>query len=155
MTKGKAFFVVGHKNWGKSMTLRALTNDNPHYRYWKIKGREFLVRRMSDDDVPKAYEQFANWLQPAETPLVLAALCPRLIDEKWRPLLRSILDTLERKYDLFFFVLKNKGNDPTSTISQNEIDPFGAYGTVKVHRIAGSTPEVRAKALESFIKQYT
>jgi hypothetical protein len=53
MVKGKAFFVVGHKNWGKSETLTALTNGNYHIRNWDIRGESFFVRRMSDDDRPK------------------------------------------------------------------------------------------------------
>ncbi len=79
MAKGKAFFVVGHKNWGKSDTLEALTGGNYHFRYWPVNGHKFFIRRMSDDDRPEQYREFARHLDPDHMPYVLAALCPRLL----------------------------------------------------------------------------
>jgi hypothetical protein len=46
----KIVFVVGHERWGKSKTLRSLTNGNIHRRRIIISGTEFYVRRMSNDD---------------------------------------------------------------------------------------------------------
>jgi hypothetical protein len=155
MKKGKAFFVVGHKSWGKSDTLEALTDDNYHFRYWTIKSQKFFVRRTSDDDNPASYRDFVNNLAPASTPYVLAALCPRLTEKKWRSLLLDVLDTMKRKYELYFFVLRNKGNNPEIAIPNDEIAPLERFGAVKIYRIAGATPEVRAQALEKFVKLHT
>lgn len=45
MSKGRAFFVVGHKNWGKSTTLKALTDDSRYPRRWTIDSVMLLVWR--------------------------------------------------------------------------------------------------------------
>ncbi len=154
MAKGKAFFVVGHKSWGKSDTLEALTDGNHHFRYWTINEHKFFIRRMSDDDYLKGYEKFASDLDPDDTPHVLAALCPRLVDKDRHAELNKILNTLKRSYALFFFVLRNKGDNPEKIIPDDEIQPLDRFGTVKVYRNAGATAQVRAKALEGFIKKY-
>jgi len=154
MQKGRAFFVVGRKNWGKSDTLEALTDGSPHFRWWKIKGNDFFIRRMSDDDDPRAYEKFANDLDPESKPRVLAALCPGFVDRKQRSTLIEVFRNLKRSYELFFFVLRNKGNNPAHIITDEEIEPFDRFGLVKVYRLEGATPEQRARALETFIKQH-
>ncbi len=76
------------------------------------------------------------------------------MDKEWHSKLSDILTTLKRSYELFFFVLRNKGDNPAKIIRDDEIHPFDRFGTVKVYRIAGATAQVRAKALEKFIKEY-
>jgi hypothetical protein len=103
MSKGKAFLVVGHKNWGKSSTLRALTGDSRYPRTWVIKSIAFFIRRMSNDDDPKSLIELAGKLDPETTPHVIATLCPTFNDKNARPALLETLNILRRKYDLFFF----------------------------------------------------
>jgi hypothetical protein len=156
MAKGKAFFLVGHEDWGKSETLKALTNGNRHRRYWPINGNRFFIRRMSDDDKPKEYKHFLETrLIRDQRPYVLAALCPTLDKRLDNKLLRDLLSAVKRSYEVFFFVLRNKGDNPVKIIRDDEIAAFDALGTTKVYRIAGATPKDRAKALEKFIKKYT
>jgi hypothetical protein len=113
---------------------------------WQLNSGGYCVAVM------QPYRSFVNNLAPTSTPCVLAALCPRLIDKKWHSLLLEVLDTMKRKYDLHFFVLRNKGNNPQMTIPDNEITPLERFGTVKVYRLAGATPEVRAQELDKFVK---
>jgi len=58
--KKKAFAVVGHSNWGKSYTLRALTDNTPQYRWWEIKGELFNIKRMSNDDDTEGLLEFVE-----------------------------------------------------------------------------------------------
>jgi hypothetical protein len=105
--------------------------------------------------MPDAYERLMNGLQPEDSPRVIAAICPKMVDEKRREQLIRVLTMLKRKYELYFFILGNKGDDPTETISEEEIHPFDKYAkAVKVYRLAGATPEQRSRALERFIGQH-
>ena len=58
MNKGKAFLVIGYANWGKSRTLKELTNGNVHVRNMLIGGKRFLIRRMSNDDYSENYKEY-------------------------------------------------------------------------------------------------
>src|SRR6266705_5335319 len=93
-----AFAVVGHRNWGKSTTLRALTGK-PGWA--KLDGKDFFVRLMSNDDVPDGYEDFVAGLDPKKKPYVLVAYCP----EKGRP---RFLVALARKYSVHVFALEHR-----------------------------------------------
>ena|SRR3989442_13609969 len=153
MSKGKAFLVVGHKNWGKSTTLKALTGGR-RYRTWEIGSTPFFIRRMSNDDIPKDFQELVNSLDPDATPRLIATLCPTFNDKKALPVLLPILDTLKRKYELFFFVLRHNCKNPKSTIPDDEIDKLERYGTVKVFHPQGAEPQVIAQTFQTFIKQY-
>jgi hypothetical protein len=154
MAKGEAFLVVGHKNWGKSATLKALTDDCRYYRSWSVGDVEFFVRRMSNDDKPKDFLDLVTGLDPAITPNVIATLCPTFNDKKLLPLLLQILGTLKRKYELFFFVLQHQGMRPANTIPDDEIDKLQRYGTVKVFHPQGAAPKKIARAFEAYVKQF-
>jgi hypothetical protein len=150
MTKGKAFLVVGHKHWGKSTTLRALTGGNRFLRTWKIGSTLFFVRRMSNDDIPDSLIELVNSLDPKTTPRVIATLCPTFNDKKAVPALLEILGTLKRKYELFFFVLRHKCDNPSVTIPDDEIDKLERYGTVEQFHPEGA----RAQKIAQFFKRF-
>ncbi len=154
MAKGKAFLVVGHKNWGKSTTLKALTGGSRFKRIWMIGKTPFLIRRMSNDDIPKSLKDFVHRLDPAVSPRVIATLCPTFNDKRSLPLLLDILGTLKRKYELFFFVLRHKCKNPKSTILDDEIDKLERYGAVKIFSPEGAKPRVIARGFENFVRKY-
>lgn len=154
MPKGKAFLVVGHKNWGKSTTLKALTGSSRFERTWIIGKAEFFIRRMSNDDIPKSLKDFVNGLDPDVRPLLIATLCPTFNVKRSLPLLLDILGTLKRKYKLFFFVLQHKCKNPKRTIPDDEIDRLERYGTVRVFSPEGAKPRVIARAFENFVRRY-
>jgi hypothetical protein len=153
MSKGKAFLVVGHEDYGKSETLRALTGGR-RYHSWKIESIVFFIRRMSNDDYPDKFLKKVSKLDPDETPHVIAALCPTFRNKKKLPVIRAILRALKRHYKLFFFVLRHKGMNPKETIPKDEIDHLKPYGIVKVFKPEGAKPKVIAKALQRFITNY-
>jgi len=154
MPKGKAFLVVGHKHWGKSTTLKALTAGNRFLRTWKIGSTLFFVRRMSNDDIPGSLRELVNSLDPEITPRVIATLCPTFNNKKAVPMLLEILETLKRKYELFFFVLRHKCSNPTVTITDDEIDKLERYGTVQQFRPAGAKAQTIARFFLRFVKRY-
>lgn len=84
MTKGKAFFVVGHKNWGKSETLKELTDGNWRFHWFEINEEWFFFQRMSNDDIPDEFHERLDKLDPEDKPLVIIALCPTFDDEEQR-----------------------------------------------------------------------
>jgi hypothetical protein len=79
--KPKIAFVVGHKNWGKSQTLRSPTRGNYRQRLATIGDVEFFVRRMSNDDVPDSFIKKMLSVDPAHWPFIIAALCPDFDDK--------------------------------------------------------------------------
>lgn len=154
MPKGKAFLVVGHKNWGKSTTLKSLTDGSRYPRRWSIDSTEFFIRRMSNDDFPESLRDFINGLDPEVLPRVIATLCPTFNDKHSLPLLLDVLATLKRKYDVFFFVLRHKCSNPRQTIPDDEIEKLERYGKVQVFSPEGAEPSVIARAFKQFVKQH-
>jgi len=154
MNKGEAFIVVGHKHWGKSTTLKALTDGNRFLRTWKIRSTIFFVRRMSNDDIPDSLVALVNRLDPATTPRVIATLCPTFNDKKALPALLKILATFKRKYELFFFVLRHKGEDPSATVPDDEIERLERYGTVKRFHPEGAKPRTIARFFKKFVMRH-
>jgi len=153
VSKGKAFLVVGHKNWGKSTTLKALTGGK-RPRRWEIESIVFFIRRMSNDDYPKDFLKLVIKFDSDDKPYVIAALCPTFTDEKKLPVIRAILDALKRKYKLFFFVLQHKCKNPKRIITEDEIDKLERYGTVKVFHPERARPKVIADAFQTFVMKY-
>jgi hypothetical protein len=154
MNRGKAFLVVGHKHWGKSATLKALTDGNRFLRTWKIGSTLFFVRRMSNDDIPDSLIALVNNLDPDTTPRVIATLCPTFNDKKALPALLKILRTFKRKYELFFFVLRHKGDNPITTMLDDEIDKLGRYGTVRRFHPEGAKPQTIARFFQKFVMRH-
>ena len=149
MAKPKIAFVVGHSDWGKSKTLRALTNGNYWIKRTKINGVEFFVRRMSNDDLPDSFIRKMKSMNPAVWPHIIAALCPNFDDAKVST--RSILSDLRGKgYQLFFWVIQcQHGTD--EVVSPGELALLRQFGKVEVFADR-SEAEVRAKRFASFIK---
>ena len=116
MNRSKAFLVVGHRNWGKSKTLRALTNDE--YGWVTLHGKHFFIRFMSNDDVPSKYSEFIEALDPTKKPLVIVAYCP-----EQSPYV--LIDAISKKYDLFIWVLQhNYGCTREISESETATAPF-------------------------------
>jgi len=104
--QAKIVFVVGYENWGKSETLRALTEGNSHRRRITINEEGFYIRRMSNDDKPDEYVVFMKSLDPSERSYLIAALCPNF--ERTNAHTATILKSLrKKKYDLFFWVIEH------------------------------------------------
>src|SRR6266568_7300108 len=144
MSAPSAFLVVGHRNWGYSTTLRALTKK----RGWvRLNGHDFVIRRMSNDDKPDRYEDFVSGLDPREKPYVLVAYCP----EDGAP---KLLESLGRKYRLHLLILEHSYTD-SRTVSGNEIALLRRYGTVQVFNAPGRSSSERAAALGAFISRHT
>jgi len=155
MPKGIAFVLVGHKNWGKSRTLKALADGSSHLQTLSIKSHDFFVRRMSNDDVPEKlpnrFTDFVKNLEPNSCPYLIVTLCPSFIDSL--PKTKVVLQELVKKYQLFFFVLRYKyGRD--KEISDDEIERLKRFGEVKVFSTKNAEAEVRAKAFRAFIESW-
>jgi hypothetical protein len=154
MTKGKAFAVVGHKHWGKSTTLKALSDGSTYVRRLSITNHDFFIRRMSNDDRPGPFFKLLNDLDPSIWPHVIAAFCPTFSDKKQRAVLISSLQSLRRRYQLFFFVLRTDYHRQKRHITDDEIEMLGRFGTVKVFADTKASPEKRARALKRFIAKF-
>jgi hypothetical protein len=151
MARGKAFAVVGHKHWGKSKTLKALTDGDVYQRKYTIKAKQFLVRRMSNDDRPQSFYDLLKNLSPDRSPYVIMALCPTLTDKRQRALLIRLLQSFRTRYQLFFFVLRTDYYKRTRRITDDEIDLLTRFGTVKVFLDPKANPTRRAEAFKRFV----
>lgn len=151
MARGKAFAVVGHKHWGKSKTLKALTDGDIYQRKCMIKAKKFLVRRMSNDDRPQSFYDLLNDLSPDQWQYVILALCPTLTDKRQRALLIPTLQSFRKRYQLFFFVLRTDYYKHTRHITDDEIDLLNRFGTVKVFLDPKANPTRRARAFKRFV----
>jgi len=142
-------FVVGHESWGKSHTLRFLTHGSWRARYIEIKGTEFYIRRMSNDDRPKSYIEFMESLSPQHTKFLIAALCPNFERENART--ASILESLNvRGYQLFFWVIQQRYAS-NEQIKPSEITQLKSYGVVELFS-ENAQAQQRADALRMFIE---
>jgi hypothetical protein len=147
-------FVVGHENWGKSETLRALIDiSDGHGRKVTIDGSEFLVRRMSNDDKPRSYRNFMNSIS---RPYAIAALCPKFkklqnYDDPMK-VIDAVLQSLrERGYGLFFWVIEHKWREPARVIGREELAELRQYGTVGMFQGRDVEAGERARRLRSFV----
>lgn len=141
---GKIFFVVGHSNWGKSKTLKALTTHH-QVRYFQIGGVDFFIRRMSNDDYLGEWAELVKGLRPSERPYVIVALCPN--DDALK-----LLEQLRSRYELFFWVLRHSYQDDRS-ISRKEEASLRTLGTVEVFEERLSA-ERRAAQFKKFVATY-
>jgi hypothetical protein len=147
MPKKKIAFVVGHANWGKSSTLRALTNEDFRQRRTTIGGFEFFIRRMSNDDQPAGYIEFMKSLDPALRPYLIAALCPQF--DNPAAATNLILTNLRAKgYQLFFWVIEHQYGT-NAVVSAKEIQSLRKFGKVEVF-----SKSVEAAARSRSFKQY-
>jgi hypothetical protein len=148
MEKGKAFAVVGHKHWGKSTTLLLLTDGRQLHRF-TIKGREFRIKRMSNDDVPVSFFLWLKKLKVDDCPGIIIALCPTFLDKRLNAKLVAALASLRTQYDLFFFVLRQRYKPP-DRIKDEEIEGLEKFGKVKVFN-SRAEGKSRAAAFKKFI----
>lgn len=142
----RAFFVVGHEQWGKSRTLGALVGSQA--RSVEIGGTSFFVRRMSNDDYPDRFQAFVEGLDPASRPHAIVALCPKFDDGDFP--VASLLVGLRERYDLFFFVLLHKYG-ARDEITAAEIARLREYGVAHIFDRRDAEAPERAEALRRFI----
>ena len=148
MSKPKVIFIVGHSNWGKSQTLRALTGDSHRVRRMEIEDTEYFIRRMSNDDQPEGFIKRMKAMHPDSWPQILAALCPDFDDPEkdTAVVLKSLRD---KGYKLFFWVLaKQYGTD--RHIDKAEISRLRSFGKVEVFD-GEAEANVRAKKFKAYV----
>ena len=152
MDKSRVFLVVGHSNWGKSRTLRALTNGvltKGLHPWITIDERQFFVRMMSNDDVPSSnptsYPTLIHNLTPEQIPFVIMAYCPE--KDSSSPLITA----LAKKYEIFAWVLEHK-YDCKESIKESEIKALRKFGMVECYTPKHTEAEARATALVQFIR---
>lgn len=141
MTHGQAFFVVGHENWGKSRTLKALTGHH-QVRWHAIDERLFFIRRMSNDDYPRDWAAAVRSLDVSANPFVIFTVCPKAEAKK-------SLRELGRKYDLFFWVIRLRQNGG-GEVTKDQVRMLKSLGTVEVFE-GCAQPRVRATAFLRFV----
>ncbi len=107
MPEPRVIFVVGHSNWGKSETLRALTSESHRIRRVSIAHVEFFIRRMSNDDLPESFIKRMTSIDPRFWPYIIARLCPEFDDPSKGT--ATVLQTLcDKGYKLFFWALEKQ-----------------------------------------------
>lgn len=146
----KIVFVVGHENWGKSKTLRFLTENDFHKKYYGINNILWFIRRMSNDDDTKGYYEFMKNLDVKNKPNIIAAFCPNF-DEERKEKTVDILNILKNKgYDLYFWVIEHqfitKKKMNFSFIKQLEV-----FGKVEVYSRLEEA-DIRSFHLKKFIE---
>lgn len=148
MSNKKIVFVVGHENWGKSKTLKALTNNSRYVRNYELGGLTWFIRRMSNDDRPDGYHTFMDNLT---SPYLIAAFCPNFDDERIEITI-NLLDKLNDKgYKLYFWVLKTQFTSGVS-MSRDYIEKLKNFGKVEVYS-KRSEASIRATELRKYIEQ--
>lgn len=149
MSKGKAFIVVGHSNWGKSRTLRQLTGSKR--RSWiQLKDVWIFIRRMSNDDIAEDLLKFLEKIVPEEKNVIIITLCPNFADPERKT--NEIIRILNDKYTPFFFVLKNRySND--AVVSEEEISTLKTVGFLEV-LLGKVVDSERARSLKKFIEKH-
>ncbi len=152
MSKGKIFFVVGHKHWGKSKTLARLTNDK-RPAWSVVNGERFFIRRMSNDDRPGKFFEFLKSLKANKKTHVIIALCPTFEDKAKRAKISAALGKLKAEYLLFFFVLKHAFRNPRREIKAREFKKLERFGKARMFPLARAEKERRAKAFREFINK--
>jgi hypothetical protein len=148
----RIIFVVGHESWGKSLTLRHLTDNSRHIKNYEIGGTNWFIRRMSNDDRPDGYYEFMQKLDPSIKPNLIAAFCPNF-DEKRFDVTVKILNSLKAKgYNLHFWVLQHQFSTKAKIIS-SYIDELRKYGDIEIY---SKTEEanIRSQELKAFVAKY-
>ena len=142
-----AVLLVGHAHWGKSRTLRALT-DGSLQRSGTFGDRDFFIRRMSNDDHTDDFNNLVGSLSADDTPALILAFCPDFQDadkeSEW------CLQTLAKNYRLSFFVLRHAFGDDR-TITEAEIATMSRYGSVEIFEPKGADAETRAQVFRAHI----
>ncbi len=143
----KAFVLIGHRHWGKSRTLRALTGGRLTRRD-TIAGRTFRIRRTSNDDLPSEFEHFVRSLQPATDPFVIVPMCPNFGGVQADA--ESLLRELTSKYQVFIWVLQQAYGGGRE-INRQEIAELTRFGTVGIDQHSDHEARRRAVTFQRFI----
>jgi energy-coupling factor transporter ATP-binding protein EcfA2 len=154
MKKGKAILLVGRRQWGKSTTLKALADDSSYTKIITINGQRVFIRHTSNDDVlpndPQSFSKFISSRNPLSDPNVVIAFCPNFDSDA-----PGILDTLQKKYELLFWVIKHSQNpkDRTATPIDKELKDMDQYGKVEVFTRKAAKAEEIANELRRFLER--
>jgi hypothetical protein len=149
----KIIFVVGHSNWGKSKTLKCLTNDSRYVKTYTINDINWFIRRMSNDDYSENYCNFMKNLNAEINPNVIAAFCPNF-EEKRNEETIEILNSLKNKgYNLYFWVIEHQFVTKKK-MDSSFINELKNFGEVEIYSKCEEA-DLRALALKDFIKKYT
>jgi len=147
MNKGKAFVVVGHSNWGKSETLRALTNGNWRIYHFEINGVVFRIKRMSNDDIPDSLISFLKRISAETDPVIIITLCPDFNDDSKST--SEILNLLSSKYEIYFWIIRHAYNS-NRVIGENEIDRLREIGAIHIFEDV-AIAELRSNELKKYL----
>jgi len=146
----KAFIYVGHSNWGKSFTLKEITNGNPFKKTVQINQQWVWVRKMSNDDTAVGLLNFAKTIPNLNYQNFILAYCPNQNNDQ---MAMDILNELQQHCDLYFFVQEEKFGNSNVKISTQEITPLNNFGTVQI--LTGQNNNiVRAQEFHKFIQLY-
>ena len=154
--KKKVFIYVGHSNWGKSMALKMLTDGSSRKKIANISNHIVRVRKMSNDDDKQGLLDWVTKIPLMHYDRFIIAFCPKYphVNEEStaeQNISLDILLELQMTNELYFFVQKEKFNDPTQQISQYEINWISNFGIVKI--LSGQNVNtIRATEFENFIK---
>lgn len=160
MKKLKAFMLVGDRHWGKSRTLRALT-DGRLLPAIVINLHSVSIKRRSNDDPseddPQHFWRFISNLSGTDA---LIAFCPKFDadSEEIRNKVDAptILDKLKQNYELVFWVIKHSQNPKRKRrreIDEATLENLRDYGTVEIFDRMNATPEELAEDLEQFLEK--
>jgi hypothetical protein len=145
-------FIVGHANFGKSYTVRALKElCGSGGRRVMICDTEFLTRDMSNDDL---HCKFVEFMASTHRPSIVATLCPKFDPSKYpQATIGKTLQSLRKKgYALHFWVIKHQWeNMGDGMISVDEIDHLKSYGDVKVCKTRDLDSRRRAEQFQAFV----
>jgi len=158
MKKRKAFLIVGHRHWGKSVTLSALANGK---RSMILDGKTLSVRRMSNDDIDKDDpEKFWRFVRDLSDLYAVFAFCPKFDGDaqfvRHKLDAPTILKKLNENYQLFFWVIKHSQNPKRKRpreIDEATLERLRDYGTLEIFDRLNATPKELAEALEAFLKK--
>jgi hypothetical protein len=131
-----------------SATLKAITKGR-FFRYYKLSGEDFFIRRMSNDDYTDGYKEFINSRTSSPTGNILAAFCPHFDSSDLRHTEHS-LGQLQKGYNVFIFVLKHQYSTD-NRVTDEEIVALRRFGDVRIFDDKSAEAEDRAKALEDYI----
>ncbi|QTL95167.1 hypothetical protein [Aeromonas jandaei] len=148
MSNKKIIFVVGHENWGKSKTLKALTDNNRYVKNYELGGLSWFIRRMSNDDQPAGYYKF---MDKFTNPNLIAAFCPNFDDERNEITINLLKKLSNKGYEIYFWVLKIQFTSGVS-MSSNYIDKLKDFGEVEVYS-KNSESSIRATELRKYIEK--
>jgi hypothetical protein len=145
----KVFIVVGHSNWGKSKTIKNLIHPKLH-GFFNIKKYKIFSRNMSNDDESEKLLNFIKKLDTTKKSLLVMTLCPNFENENRNT--KKILEILQnKKYEIYFFILKNKYLNPINKITEKEIDKLKKYSSNFEILNKNYESNIRANKLKKFI----